>query len=61
MPLDETFDIGVDTRTPVDDKDYQVPFRFNGQIGKVTIKLGPEQLSEEDHKVIQQALARAKD
>jgi arylsulfatase A-like enzyme len=61
MTLDETFDIGVDTRTPVDDNDYQVPFRFNGQISKVTIKLGPEQLSEQDHKVIQQALARARD
>ena len=61
MTLDETFDIGVDTRTPVDDNDYQVPFQFNGQISKVTIKLGPEQLSEEDHQVIQQALARAKD
>jgi hypothetical protein len=61
MTLDETFDIGVDTRTPVDDNDYQVPFRFTGKIGKVTYKLGPEQLTEEDHKVIQQALARAKD
>jgi len=61
MTIDETFDIGVDTRTPVDDNDYQVPFRFNGQISKVTFKLGPEQLTEEDHKVIQQALARAKD
>ena len=30
MSVDETFDVGVDTRTPVDDKDYQVPFRFTG-------------------------------
>ena len=29
MTMDETFDIGVDTRTPVDDKDYQVPFRLH--------------------------------
>ncbi len=28
MTLAETFDVGVDTRTPVDDNDYQVPFRF---------------------------------
>ena len=27
MSIDETFDIGVDTRTPVDDS-YNVPFRF---------------------------------
>ena len=29
-PVDETFDIGADTRTPVDDHDYQVPFTFTG-------------------------------
>ena len=28
FPVDETFDVGVDTRTPIDDRDYQVPFRF---------------------------------
>jgi hypothetical protein len=26
----ETFDVGVDTGTPVDEQDYQVPFRFTG-------------------------------
>ena len=29
---DETFDIGSDTGTPVDDKDYQVPFAFTGKL-----------------------------
>jgi arylsulfatase A-like enzyme len=61
MALDETFDVGVDTRTPVDDNDYQLPFKFTGQIAKVTFKLGPEQLTSDDRKVIQQALARARD
>jgi arylsulfatase A-like enzyme len=61
MSIDETFDIGSDTRTPVDDKDYQVPFRFTGKIGKVTFKLGPEQLTSDDHAVIQHALAKARD
>jgi arylsulfatase len=42
MTVDETFDVGLDTRTPVDDNDYQVPFRFNGEIAKLTIKLKPE-------------------
>ena len=28
MQWDENFDIGADTGTPVNDKDYQVPFRF---------------------------------
>ena len=59
MPGDETFDVGVDTRTPVDDKDYQVPFPFTGKIDKLTFKLGPEQLAEADRKVMQKRLAIA--
>lgn len=31
LQWDETFDVGADTGTPVDDKDYQVPFRFTGK------------------------------
>ena len=42
--IDESFDVGVDTRTPVDDKDYQVPFRFTGTLDKLTVKSGPPQL-----------------
>jgi arylsulfatase A-like enzyme len=42
MAIDETFDVGVDMRTGVDDKDYQVPFRFTGKIAKLTVKLGPQ-------------------
>jgi len=59
--LDETFDVGVDTRTPVDDKDYQVPFRFTGKLDKLTFKLGPVQLSSDDHQVMEHALAKARD
>jgi arylsulfatase A-like enzyme len=44
MTIDETLDIGSDTRTPVDDADYQVPFRFTGTLGKVSFKLGPSEL-----------------
>jgi arylsulfatase A-like enzyme len=58
---DETFDVGADTRTPVDDKDYQVPFRFNGKIDKLTFKLGPMQLTEEDQVKLRKAVAAAKD
>jgi len=61
MSIDETFDIGIDTRTSVDDNDYQVPFRFTGRIAKLTYNLGPEQLAESDRKVMQQALAKAHD
>jgi arylsulfatase len=61
MAIDETFDVGVDTRTPVDDKDYQVPFRFTGKLNKLTFKLGPTQLTSDDHQVIQHSLAKAHD
>jgi arylsulfatase A-like enzyme len=47
MSIDETFDIGLDTRTPVDFT-YDVPFRFTGTIDKLNYRLGPEQLSAED-------------
>ena len=39
MTLDETFDIGSDTRTGVEDNDYKVPFVFKGKIDKVTVTL----------------------
>jgi arylsulfatase len=61
MALDETFDVGIDTRTPVDDNDYQLPFRFTGKIAKLTYKLGPMQLTSQDHQIIQHALAKARD
>ena len=35
---DETFNIGADTGTPVDDRDYQVPFKFTGEINKLTMR-----------------------
>jgi arylsulfatase len=48
IAVDETFDVGVDTRTPVDDNDYQVPFRFTGKLTKLTITLKPEQMAAGD-------------
>ena len=50
LTVDETFDVGADTRTPVDDNDYQVPFRFTGKLAKVTINLKPEAMSADDQK-----------
>ena len=57
--IEETFDVGVDTRTPVDDKDYQVPFRFTGKLDKLTVKIGPVQLTSDEHQVIRHARAGA--
>jgi len=58
---DETFDVGIDTRTGVNDKDYQVPFPFKGTINKLTFKLGPSQLTAEDQKAAAKAIAIATD
>jgi arylsulfatase A-like enzyme len=57
MAIDETFDIGMDTRTQVDFS-YDLPFRFNGKIDKLTYNLGPSQLSAEDQRKVQDAVAR---
>jgi arylsulfatase len=59
--LGETLDVGIDTRTGVEDADYQPPFRFPGTITKVTFKLGPVRLTNADHRAIQLGLARAND
>ena len=61
MTIDESFDVGVDTRTGVDDKDYQSPFRFTGKLDKLTIKLGPDQMMAADVKAKAEAIARVND
>jgi arylsulfatase A-like enzyme len=60
LPADETFDVGVDTRTPVD-RSYEIPFRFTGQIDKLTFKLGPSQLTEEDTRKVDHTIGKAHD
>ncbi len=60
MALDESFDIGLDTRTPVDDS-YSLPFKFTGKIEKLTYKIGPEQLTAADRDLMQRMLAKAHD
>ena len=60
MTVDETFDVGSDTYTAVND-DYKLPFRFTGTIDKLTFNLGPEQLTDADRKAIAERLAAAKD
>ena len=49
---DETFDVGRDTGTSVDDKDYKIPFKFTGKLNKLTLTLKPVPLSPEDQKEI---------
>lgn len=44
---DETFDVGSDTGTSVDDADYQSPFPFTGAIRRVTVDLGDSTVTPE--------------
>jgi hypothetical protein len=60
MSLDESLDIGMDTRTGVDDS-YKLPFKFTGTINKVTYNIGPEQLTAADREEMQRAIAAAQD
>jgi arylsulfatase A-like enzyme len=61
LPVDETFDIASKTGTPVDDKDYQVPFVFNGKIDHIRIAVDPPKLTEDDIKKLKEAEAKAQD
>jgi hypothetical protein len=56
MALDETFDIGEDTGTPVSE-DYRVPFKFSGGLKRVLVRLEESQLSPEDEEQIRRAKA----
>jgi hypothetical protein len=58
---DETFDVGVDTRTEINAKDYQLPFDFTGTIDKLTIDLGPTQFASADQQKAGEAHANASD
>jgi len=61
LQWDETFDIGADTGTPVDDRDYQVPFAFTGKIDKLTIALDEPKLTADDVKKLEAAYRAAQD
>jgi len=61
LPGDESFDVGIDTRTGVNDQDYQIPFRFNGKIDNVTFNLGPTHLTAAEEMKVREATARARD
>jgi arylsulfatase len=56
LQWDESFDIGSDTLTSVNDADYQPPFRFTGTLNKLTIKLDRPQLSAADSKNLEAAM-----
>jgi arylsulfatase len=56
LQWDESFDIGSDTLTGVNDEDYKPPFPLTAKLHKLTIKVDRPQLSAEDIKKLQAAM-----
>jgi arylsulfatase len=61
LQWDESFDIGSDTLTGVNDADYQPPFALTAKLNKLTLKVDRPTLTEEDIKKLQDAEAIAVD
>jgi arylsulfatase len=57
---DESFDIGSDTLTGVNDADYQPPFPLTAKLNKLTLKLDRPQLSPADIKKLEEAMRNNK-
>jgi arylsulfatase len=57
LQWDENLDVGSDTGSPVNDADYQVPFAFNGTIGKITLTIDRPKLTPEDEQRLKAAAA----
>ena len=60
LQWDESFDIGSDTLTGVNDADYKPPFALTAKLNKLTIKVDRPQLSPAEIAKLQAAM-KAKD
>jgi arylsulfatase len=56
LQWDESFDVGSDTLTGVNDADYKPPFALTAKLNKLTIKVDRPQLSPADVKKLQAAM-----
>jgi arylsulfatase len=61
LQWDESFDIGSDTLTGVNDEDYKPPFTLTAKLNKLTIKVDRPKLSEADIKKLENAQSEALD
>ena len=60
LQWDESFDIGSDTLTGVNDADYKPPFALTAKLNKLTVKLDRPQIPPEELKKLEAAM-KAKD
>jgi arylsulfatase A-like enzyme len=56
LQWDESFDIGSDTLTGVNDADYRPPFPLTAKLDKLTIRIDRPQLSPEEAKKLEMAM-----
>ncbi len=61
LQWDESFDIGSDTLTGVDDTDYQTPFPLTAKLDKLTVHLDRPVLSDADKAKLEAAMKKASD
>lgn len=59
LQWDESFDIGSDTLTGVNDADYEPPFAFTGKLHKLTINVDRPQLSPKDIRTLEEGMEKA--
>jgi len=52
----ESFDVGADKGSPVDDEDYKTPFPFTGTLNKLTLTIDRPKLSPEDIEKLKMAM-----
>lgn len=60
LQWDESFDVGSDTLTGVNDADYQPPFTLTATLNKLTLNVDRPQLSPADIKTLQDAMNNPK-
>ncbi len=61
LQWDESFDIGSDTLTGVNDADYLPPFPLTAKLDKLTIKIDRPQLPKEEIKKLEEGMKAAAD
>jgi arylsulfatase len=61
LQWDESFDIGSDTLTGVNDADYRPPFPLTAKLNKLTIKVDRPKLSPADIKKLEEGMKQAAD
>jgi arylsulfatase len=61
LQWDESFDIGSDTLTGVNDADYKPPFALTAKLDKLTVSMDRPQLTEADKQKMEAAMKAASD